>query len=426
MIADLMVHSASQLLTLAGGPQRGDTLGELGIIQDGAVVCHEGRILAVGNSSSLRQEFQPSTEINANQCVVMPGFVDPHTHLVWMGDRASEFEKRIQGKSYTEIMAAGGGILSTVSMTREASIEQLLSQARKRLSRMLRHGTTTAETKSGYGLEVDTEIKILDVIQRLGEEGPIELFPTFLGAHAVPHEYTNAPQEYADLVSQEMLPSLHKWWKDQHGDQTLPFVDVFCETGAFNLTQSEKILASAKELGFPLKIHADEFESLGGTGMAVRLGAVSADHLVSTPPEEIEALGRSETVAVSLPATPFGLSEADFTPAGDFLTAGGYLAIATDLNPGTAWCESMQFVIALACRHLGLTQAQAIAASTVNAAKAIAQDESVGSLEIGKQADIIVLDIEDYRQLGYRFGTNLVSTVIKKGHVVSGKGEYGI
>lgn len=413
-----MVHSASQLLTLEGGPQRGDSLGELGIVHDGAIVCHSGQVLAVGLTRDLLAEYQPSLQINAKHRVVMPGFVDPHTHLVWAGDRANEFEMRIRGQSYADIMAAGGGIRATVSMTRKAAKEDLLVQARARSSRMLGYGTTTAEAKSGYGLEIETEIKMLDVILQLGEEGLLETVPTFLGAHAIPFEYQDAPDDYTAVVAEDMLPTLHRWWKEHHPHRPLPFVDVFCETGAFTLEQSERILKQAQQLGYPLKIHADEFDGLGGTGLAVQLGATSADHLVKTPGVDIDALGRSETVAVSLPSTPFGLAELEYTPARDFLAAGACLALATDLNPGTAWCESMQFVIALACRHLGLTQSQAIAASTINAAKAIAREDRIGSLEPGKQADLLILNVEDYRQLGYRFGTNLVSTVIKRGRVV--------
>jgi imidazolonepropionase len=294
----------------------------------------------------------------------------------------------------------------------------MIVEAAPRARRMLSHGTTTAEAKTGYGLETEAEIRMLEATMKLNQAGPLELTPTFLGAHAIPEEYEGNPQAYTELVYQKMLPTVKTWWKKSYSDRPLPFTDVFCEEGAFSLVQSEQILNTAKELGFPLKIHADEFEGLGGTGLAVRLGAVSADHLVQTPLEDIEALGKSETVAVALPNTPFGLAERKYTPAKKIVEAGGYLALATDLNPGTAWCESMQFVIALACRYLGLTPAQAIAASTINAAAAIQMEERIGSLHVGKQADLILLNAPDYRHLGYRFGTNLVSTVVKRGKVV--------
>jgi imidazolonepropionase len=249
----------------------------------------------------------------------------------------------------------------------------------------------------------------------LDEERTLDLAITFLGAHAIPPEYRDDPQAYTNLVCDEMLPQVHRWWPDT---RRLPFVDVFCETGAFNLDQSRQILIKAKELGFPLKIHADEFDNLGGAALAANLGAVSADHLVATSAEDIETLAQSDTVAVGLPATPFGLAEKEFTPAAEILAANGILALATDLNPGTAWCESMQLVIALGCRYMGLTPAQAIAAATINAAAAIDQAEILGSLEPGKQADLLILNVPDYRHLGYRFGTNLVSQVIKRGKLV--------
>ncbi len=413
MDIDLLIHSAAQLLTLAGGPQRGGELGRLGIVEDGAVAVHQGRIAAAGPSADLRAQFRARRELDASGRVVIPGFVDPHTHLIWAGDRANEFEMRIGGATYMEIMNAGGGIMATVRKTRAASVDQLVEEARPRLRRMLNHGTTTAEAKTGYGLETAAELRLLEAIRRLGEENLVDLVPTFLGAHAIPAEYQGRGNEYVDLIVQEMMPAV----KEQAAGSP-PWADVFCEEGAFTLEQSRRILESAREMGFPLKIHADEFASLGGTRLAAELGAVSADHLVATPPEAIEALGQSETVAVGLPCTPFGLGQPHYTPAREFLSANAILAIATDLNPGTGWCESMQFVIALACRYMKLTPAQAIAAATINAAAAISRADRVGSLEPGKQADILILDIPDYRHLGYRFGTNLVQTVIRHGEVV--------
>jgi imidazolonepropionase len=258
---------------------------------------------------------------------------------------------------------------------------------------------------------------MLQALLALEQEGPLEIVPTFLGAHAIAPEYKDDPNGYTELVCETMLPMLFEWWAAQAPYRRLPFVDVFCETGAFNLEQSRRILSKAKALGFPLKIHADEFDNLGGASLAAELGAVSADHLVKTSLEDIQALGRSKTVAVGLPCTPFGLAEHDYTPARAILEAGGLLALASDLNPGTAWCGNMQFAIALGCRYMRLTPGQAIAAATINAAAAVAAQERIGSLEVGKQADLIILAVEDYRHLGYRFGTNLVQTVIKKGRV---------
>jgi imidazolonepropionase len=411
-----LIHSASQLLTLHGGPQRGNALGELGIILDGAIVFQNGMITEVGTTSNLRSKYPNEPQVDACGCVVMPGFVDPHTHVLWAGDRAAEFEMKMAGVGYLEILAKGGGILSTVKATRKASLETLTSETRARLERMFALGTTTVEVKTGYGLETTSELRMLDAIKILDKEGPLELVPTFLGAHAIPPEYKDDSQGYCNLICKEMLPAVRQAHPTQSaGKSSLPFVDVFCERGAFSLEQTRQILKRAIDLGFMVKVHADEFDNLGGTFLAVELGAVSADHLVKTSKKDILALGKSDTVAVSLPCTPFGLAEKEFTPAQEIIAAGGILALATDCNPGTAWCESMQFVLALACRHLKLTPAQAIAAATINSAHAIRKADILGSLEPGKQADILILSVSDYRQLGYRFGTNLVKQVVKRG-----------
>jgi imidazolonepropionase len=268
---------------------------------------------------------------------------------------------------------------------------------------------------------------MLQALLTLDQEGPLDLAITFLGAHAIPPEFKDDADGFTNYICEDMLLAVHNWWLAQNNGTVkpfppLPFVDVFCETGAFDLDQSRRILRSAQDLGFPLKIHADEFDNLGGAVLGAKLGASSADHLVATSADDIQALAESDTVAVALPCTPFGLAEQHYTPAKDILDAGGLLAIATDLNPGTAWCESMQFAIALACRYMQLTPSQAIAAATINAAAAIDRVDTIGSLEPGKQADLLVLDVPDYRQLGYRFGTNLVHTVFKNGKPFSVKG----
>jgi imidazolonepropionase len=415
----MLLHSASQLLTIAGAPQRGRELGQLGIIPDGAVLFREGKLLAVGTTADLRQAYSNEEALDAGGQVVMPGLVDPHTHLLWVGDRAAEFEMRLEGRTYLEILAAGGGILSTVNLTRQASLETLLEQTRPRLGEMLLHGTTTAEAKTGYGLQTETELRLLQALLLLDAQGPLDIAPTFLGAHAIPPEYKGDPNGYTSHLCSEMLPAVRRWWDAHLPARPLPFVDVFCETGAFNLDQTRRILETAKSLGFPLKVHADEFDNLGGASLAAELGAVSADHLVKTSPTDISALARSGMVAVALPCTPFGLAERDYTPAQAILDAGGLLALASDLNPGTAWGGDMQFTIALACRYMKLTPAQAIVAATLNAAAAINRADMIGSLEPGKQADLLILSVSDYRQLGYRFATNLVQTVIKRGEVVS-------
>jgi imidazolonepropionase len=414
----MLLHSASQLLTISGPPQCGRDLGRIDIIPYGAVLIQGDRIAAVGTTAELRQAYSHEETLDAKGGVVLPGFVDPHTHLLWVGDRAAEFEMRLQGKTYLEILASGGGILSTVRHTRQASLQLMLEETRPRLREMLAHGTTTAEAKTGYGLETGTELRMLQALLLLDAEGPLEIAPTFLGAHAIPPEYKDDPDGYTDLLCTEMLPAVRRWWDEHIFNHPLPFVDVFCETGAFSLEQSRKVLETAKSLGFPLKIHADEFDNLGGASLAAELGAISADHLVKTSPADITALAHSETVAVALPCTPFGLAEGEYTPARAILDAGGLLALATDLNPGTAWGGDMQFAIALACRYMRLTPAQAIVAATLNAAAAIGRADTIGSLEPGKQADLLILNVADYRHLGYRFAINLVQTVIKRGKVV--------
>lgn len=414
----MLIYNAKQLLTLAGGPQRGSQLGDLGLIPDGALLVYEGLVQAVGPTNEMLERFPHEERFNAAGKVVMPGFVDPHTHLIWAGDRAAEFEMRLEGKSYQEISEAGGGIRSTVRATRAATLEDLKNTARPRAQAMLLHGTTTAEVKTGYALQHPGELTQLQAILELDDEGPLELWPTYLGAHDIPPEYKADPDAYTDLLCREMLPEARDWWRMYAPGRVLPFVDVFCESIAFNLDQSRRILTAAKELGFPLKIHADEFDNLGGTSLAASLGAASADHLVKTSAEDIAALAAGDTVAVSLPCTPFGLAEPHYTPARQMLEAGALLAVASDINPGTAWCESMQFVIALACRYLRLTPAQAIASATINAAAAIQQQARIGSLEPGKQADLIILNVNDYRHLGYRFGGNLVERVVKRGEFV--------
>lgn len=414
-MTDLLIHSASQLLTLHGGPQRGSRLGDLGIIEDGAVYVQDGRISEVGTTAELKAAHTKEPMLDAAGCVVMPGFVDPHTHVIWAGDRAREFEMRLEGAKYLDILAAGGGILSTVRATRAASTEVLTSETQPRIERMFAHGTTTLEAKTGYGLDTATEVKMLGALLELQQHVPVEIVVTFLGAHAIAPEFREYPQGYVDLICAESLPTIKRWWRENAPGKPLPFVDVFCEDKAFTLEQSRQILEQAKSLGFGLKIHADEFVNLGGASLAALLGAASADHLVKASESDFRALGASDTVAVALPCTPFGLAEREYTPAGKVIAADGYLALATDCNPGTAWSESMQFPIALACRYMGLTPAQAISAATINAAHAIRCSERVGSLEVGKQADVLILNTSDYRQLGYRFGTNLVRTVIKHG-----------
>lgn len=413
----LLIHNTSMVITLAGGPQRGRQLGNLNSIPDGAVVLEGETIHEVGLASELLKKYPQADKLDAGGNAVIPGFVDPHTHVIWAGDRAGEFEMRLQGKSYMEIMAAGGGILATLKATRQANLDQLVRESLARTDLAFKYGTTTMEAKTGYGLDLETECKQLAAILKINQQSAIELVPTYLGAHAIPPEFAEDTQGYTNFLLEVALPFIHSWWFENAPGYTLPFVDVFCERGVFDLQQTRAILQRARQLGFPLKLHADEFENLGGASLAAELGAASADHLVKTSPEDIARLAQSHTVAVALPGTPFGLGQNEYTPARQILEADGYLALATDLNPGTIWNESMQFIQALACRYLKLTPAEALAASTINAAAALNLADKIGSLEAGKQADVLILRVPDYRHLAYRCGTNLVAATIKKGIV---------
>ena len=414
-----LYHSASQILTLSGGPRRGHNMHNLAIVQDGAILVIDDKIIDVGPTEAMQLKYPQESPVDLHQKVVLPGFVDPHTHVIWAGDRAMEFEMRLAGKTYMEIMNAGGGIVSTVQATRQASFEELAKQTEERLKRIFMNGTTTIEAKTGYGLDLETEIKQLQVLLHLDQKLPIDIVITFMGAHACPPEFTkNGQPDYAGYTKYQVetvLPAIHKWWQTNAPLHPLPFVDVFCEQGAFTLEQSRAILTKAKQLGFPLKIHVDEFENLGGASLAAQLNATSADHMVKTGQQDILTLAQSETVAVGLPGTPFGLAQSEYTPAKALIQANAYLALATDCNPGTSWCEDMAFIIALACRQMKMTPPQAITAATINAAKALAQDDLVGSIEPGKQADFLILNTSDYRNIGYRFASPLISHVVKAG-----------
>jgi len=417
---DLVVDHIGQLCVIPahnGGPQRGQNLGDLGIVEDAAVAVQTGAIVAAGPRDSIIDQYNAALHLDVQGRVVTPGFVDPHTHLIWAGDRAEEFEMRLAGASYQDIMAAGGGINRTVSLTRSAMLVDLVEQAEVRLDHMLRHGTTTVEIKTGYGLDPQTEMNMLNAIALLDAEHPVDLVPTFLGAHAIPPEYADNSDAYVDLLVEKMIPAAAAW-QAEHWPGPL-FCDVFCEEGAFSLEQTRRILEAAQMAGMPLRVHSDEFKSLGATPLAVEMGAVSVDHLLATTPEDVALLGQSNTIAILLPATPFGLGIENTAPARALLETNAVIALATDCNPGTAWCENMQMVLALATRNLGLTPTQALAAATINAAYAVGRGDQVGSLESGKQADLVIWNIPDYRHLGYRFGTNLAHIVIKKGAVMT-------
>ncbi|MGQ9501622.1 MAG: imidazolonepropionase [Anaerolineae bacterium] len=424
---DLIVSHADQLITCAApqGVKHGHAMGEIGMILDGAVAVDDGRIVAVGSTKEVCAEYAARQQIDVYGHAVCPGLVDAHTHVVYAGDRIEEFEQRLLGKSYLEILEAGGGILTTVRATRAAPLEELVATARMRLDMMLALGTTTAEVKTGYALDTAGELKMLAAIAALAGDGhspahPVELVPTFLGAHAIPPEYCGRPDAYLDEVIEPMLPTVMAWYRDSSfAHHKIPlFCDVFCEKGVFDLQQSERVLRAASTLGMLVKIHADEFSSLGGAALAVKLGAASADHLDVTPPEEIVQLAASSTVGVLLPAVNFHLGSAHFAPARAMIDAGMAVALATDLNPGSAPCPSLPLVMAIACRYQQLLPAEALNACTINAAYALGLGDRIGSIEVGKQADLIILKQSDYRHLMYQFGANPVAGVIKHGRQV--------
>lgn len=413
---DLLIHSAAQLVTCASpnGPKRGTALADVGEIANGAVAVAEGRIVAVGPSDDVRGEYKGVQEIDASGHVVCPGFVDAHTHLVFAGDRTREFEAKLAGASYMDILAAGGGILSTMRATRVASLAELTAQSSLLLHEMSQLGTTTVEIKSGYGLDTASEIKILEVIDALAAKLCCEVIPTFLGAHAVPPPFQNRSDDYVQLVIEEMLPAAVEW----HSRSSLAaqpfFCDVFCEPGAFDYAQTAAILQAAQQFAMPLKLHADEFVTQGGVPLAVSLGATSVDHLDVTPPPDVAQLAASPTVAVVLPAVNFHLGSTHYADARGLIAAGAALALATDANPGSAPCLSLPLVMAVACRYQKLSPAEALNAVTINAAHALGLGSRLGSLEAGKQADLLLIDAPDYRHLAYWFGHNLVRRVFKR------------
>jgi imidazolonepropionase len=424
MNVDLLIHSAAQVITCAaaGGPKRGAALRDVGLIADGAVAVRDGRIVAVGNSAELRAHCTAAHEVDAAGKVVSPGFVDPHTHVVYAGDRINEFEQRISGVSYQQIAAAGGGILATMRATRDAAVDELVAQTLPRLAMMLELGTTTTEVKTGYALNYDGELRQLAAIEALDAQQPLELVPTFLPAHAVPPELRAAPDEYVRQIVEQMLPAAAAWYRASHfaARGTPLFVDVFCEQNAFTVEQSRAVLTAAQALGLPLKAHVDEFTEQGGLQLALDLGAVSVDHLDATGPAGIAALAASSCVGVIIPTVPFNLGSHHFADARAMIDAGAAIALTTDINPGSSPCPSMPLAMAIACRYQRLTPAEAFNAATINAAYAVGLADRIGSLEVGKDADLLLIDAADYRQPAYLFGGNLVQRVWKRGRQVAG------
>lgn len=404
-MAGFVLEGLTSLATPRGtGPLRGADLDAVWEAAAPAVAVEDGRIAWAGPAAHLPEAYGAWDRVDAGGGTLLPGFVDPHTHLVYGGNRAREFDQRARGAEYLEILAAGGGILNTCKATRETSEEELFDQAAARVRRMVAAGTTTVEVKSGYGLATEHELKQLRVARRLGEELPVTVKTTFLGAHAVPPEHREDPGRYVDLVVEEMLPAVVE-------AGLADYADVFCEEGVFDVPTSRRVLTAAAEAGLGLRVHADEVHAMGGGAMAAELGAASADHLIATDEASVAALGGSATAATILPGTAFVLGKGRWAPARAMLEAGCALALATDLNPGSCNMESMPMAMQIAVVQMGLTPAEALAAGTLNAAWSLGLGGEVGSLEAGKRADMVLIDAPSYRHLGYRMGANLVRRV---------------
>ena len=416
MTADVLIKNAAELVTVRaaqGSPNTKEGMEALGIIRNGALAIAGGEIIAVGETDEISAKIgRADTIINAGNRVVLPGFVDCHTHLVFGGSREDEFMQKIEGRSYLEIMQGNGGIFSTVDRTREALAcpGTLIDRARMFLAKMLAFGTTTAEIKTGYGLSGESELGLLEIIAGLKKSQPVEVVSTFLAAHAFPKEYEERKGDYIGLV----LGLLEQVKTGGLAE----YCDVFVEVGAFSPSQARKILEQAKKQGLKLKLHAGEFNDIGGVELGAELGAVSIDHLAYISERGMQLMAEKKTIGVLLPGVPFHLMTNKYAPARKLIEAGVPIALATDFNPGSCPTLSMQMIIALACRQLKMTPAEAINAATINAAHALDRGDKVGSIEVGKTADLIILDIPNHKQLPYWFGTNLVARVIKNGVVV--------
>jgi len=417
--ADLIVHNAGQLVTCASGgkPKRGEAMLDVGIIYDGAVAISDGRFVGVGGSADILAEFTSDETIDAEGRAVCPGFVDPHTHIVYAGDRLNEFELKIKGAEYLDILAAGGGIISTVRNTRAATEEELIDAALGRLDKMLACGTTVCEIKTGYGLDTETEMKMLRVIEALDKRHSIKIVPTFLAAHAVPPEFKNDPDGYVELICGEMLPLAMEWYNRSHFavSKTPFFCDIFTEKNSFSLGQMRRLFEAASLLGFGVKAHVDQFTNLGGSRLGVEHNAVSIDHLDAISDEEITFLAASKTVGVVIPTENFNAGKTHFAPARKMIDAGCAVALTTDYNPGSAPCPSLPMAMAIACRYQKLQPTEVMNAATINAAYSIGLGDTHGSIEVGKRADFLMCDCEDYRHIAYEFGGNLVNEVFKNG-----------
>lgn len=419
--ADLII-SAGKIVTTTGAsqtPLTGRDFSRVTVIENGAVAIASGKILAVGKKEEIEKSYpleQARRVIEAPGKTITPGFIDPHTHTVFGGSREDEFALRISGVPYLEILQKGGGILDTVRATRETPYQDLLEKSRKNLDRMILGGTTTAEVKSGYGLDLDTELKMLQVIKQLDKEHFMDLEPTFLGAHAIPREYRDRPDDFIDFMAEEVLPRVAQ-------AELAKNCDIFCEEGIFNIEQSRRLLKKAQELGFDIRFHADEMVSLGGAQLAAELGARSADHLLKISREGMQAMAEKGVVATLLPATPFTLMKDEYAPAREMIEAGVAVALASDFNPGSCPTHSLPLVMTLSCLQMKLTPEEALNGVTINAAHSLGKAGEIGSIEAGKRGDLVIWDAPNHRFLPYHYGTNLVDTVVKNGRVVVQKGK---
>ena len=413
---DLLIYNIGALVTMQGvpGARSGAAMSDVGLVTSGAIAVRDGKIDAAGAEADVRVQIEGReicTMMDAGGRLVTPGLVEPHTHLVHGGSREHELARKLQGATYLEILASGGGILSTVAATRAASEDELYEKARKSLDTMLLYGATTVEAKSGYGLTLSDELKQLHVAKRLNDMHPVDVVSTFMGAHAVPPEYKHNPDAYVDVVIHEMLPEVKR-------QGLAEFCDVFCEHGVFTVTQSARILQAAKDLGFGLKIHADEIEPMGGAELAGQLGCISAEHLLAASDAGFAAMREAGTIGVCLPATSFNLRVKNHARARTMIEFGVPVALSTDYNPGSSPTESLQLVMTLACLNLSMTPEEVITAMTVNAAYAVGRGADIGSLDVGKAADFVIYDAPNLAYLPYHFGINHVDTVVKNGRIV--------
>jgi imidazolonepropionase len=411
-MSSLAVLHASQLVTLSGPkrPRIGAEMSELAIVSHGEMLIHNGKVEKIGPSGEIEKNVGDEEIVDAGGRVVMPGFVDAHTHLVFAGNRLDDFLRRSRGETYEQIAKAGGGIWSTVQKTRAASELDLLAQAKKHANWFVRCGTTTVEAKSGYGLTVEDELKILRVMRQLKKEVRLEIVPTFLGAHAVPREIS--PDEYLDVVITEMLPRVT-------AEKLAEFCDVFCERGYFNIDQSRKILFAAKKVGLSLRGHVDQLTNFGGAKLMAEMGATTADHLEQTDEQGIAALKKANVQPVLLPGSVYALGSSRYPRAREMIEAGLAIVLATDFNPGSSPTPSMPMILSLACTQMKLSPAEAITASTLNAAYSLNRGDKIGSLEPGKLANFVIFDCEDYRELAYWFGIPQTHSVYVRGKCVS-------